>query len=234
MTPAAFTRRPGRRRRRRRPRRRQHDQHLLEREKSTAGLTMIRLIRAAVLLDRLDPADDEALRDRCRRCPTSRRRRRPRRRRFRHVLHPQPLVAAADDDALRARSLDQRAGRRVAIDQQLHFRRARARDDDAADDAGRRDAPPCRRRRPSRVPLSIVTRAEIRASAPPPMISAAAVVRVGLRRAARAAAAGRARDRPARAAAAAAICGVAELALAASSFSVADAAQADVAGPDAA
>ena len=38
----------------------------------------------------------------------------------------------------RDRSIE-RAGRRVAIDEQLHLRRARARHDDAADDAGRRD-----------------------------------------------------------------------------------------------
>ena len=42
---------------------------------------------------------------------------------LRDVLHPEPLVAGADHDALRPRPLDQRAGRRVPIDQQLHLRR---------------------------------------------------------------------------------------------------------------
>ena len=44
---------------------------------------------------------------------------------LRHVFHPEPLVSAADDHALRSRSFDQRAGRGVAIDQQLHLRGAR-------------------------------------------------------------------------------------------------------------
>ena len=135
---------------------------------------MIVLVGAAALLDRFDLTDDEALRvdavdarghhevadhdvgD------------------FRHVVQAQPIVAAADHHALRPRALDQRAGRGVAIDEQLHLRGARARHHDAADHAGRRDhrhvGPHARRC----VPLSIVS---VRKSgvAPAAMISAATV-----------------------------------------------------------
>ena len=109
-------------------------------EKSTAGLTVIRLYAGPVFSTALDAADHEALRDRCRRCPTSRRRRRP------------TTSAASDTYSSRSRSSPpptttpcardrsiERAGRRVAVDEQLHLRRARARHDDAA-----------RRRRPAR------------------------------------------------------------------------------------
>jgi len=51
----------------------------------------------------------------------------------------QPIVAAAGNHALRTRSLDQRAGGCVAIDQQLHLRRARARHDDPPHNARRGD-----------------------------------------------------------------------------------------------
>ena len=53
------------------------------------------------------------------------------------VFEAQPIVAGAGHHALRARSLDERAGGGVAIDQQLHFGRAGARHDDAPDDARR-------------------------------------------------------------------------------------------------
>ncbi len=110
-------------------------------EKSTAGWIVMRLYDAAGLLDGFDLPDDEPLRDRCRRCRTSRRCRRVDVGHLRHVLQPQPVVAAADDDALRARALDDRAGRRVAVDQQLHLRRAQ-----------RSARPRARPRRPARSP----------------------------------------------------------------------------------
>ena len=79
---------------------------------------------------------------------------------FRHVVHAQ-RVALADDHALRARSLDERARGRVAVDDELHLRGPRARHDDAADDAGRRDD---RHVGPQTVALALVDRhgAEVR------------------------------------------------------------------------
>ena len=106
-----------------------------------------------------------------------------------------------------------------------------ARHDDAADDAGRRDDRHVGAARPSRVPLSIVT---VRKSgvAPAPMISAADGLQRRAGRAARAAARGRACDRPARAAPAAATCAVGELPLQRLVLAL-DVPQADVAAPDA-
>ena len=116
--------------------------------KSTAGLTTIRLYAGAVLLDRLHLADDESLRDRSPSMPDVIDRVADHDvRHFRHVLHAQPLVAAADDHALRPRSLDHRAGRRVAIDQQLHFRGAPARHRPPGRRRRRARSPPCRRAR---------------------------------------------------------------------------------------
>ena len=59
----------------------------------------------------------------------------------RHELHLQRRVAVgADDHPAGARPLDQRPGRGVAVDEQLHPRRMRGRPaDHAADDARRRD-----------------------------------------------------------------------------------------------
>src|SRR5262249_29693157 len=48
-------------------------------------------------------------------------------------------LADADDHALRARALDDRARGGVAIDEQLHLGRPRARNHEAPDNAGRRD-----------------------------------------------------------------------------------------------
>ena len=66
------------------------------------------------------------------------------------------VCALADDEPLRARALDHRARRGVAIDQHLHARRARARQDRR----GRRRRPAkctaMSRATPSRLPLSIV------------------------------------------------------------------------------
>ena len=90
------------------------------------------------------------------------------------IFQPQPVVAAADDDALRARALDQRAGRGVAIDQQLHFGRSHgsARRARPTTPAGAITAMSALT--PSRVPLSIVS---VRKSgvAAAPMMSAATV-----------------------------------------------------------
>ena len=96
---------------------------------------------------------------------------------FRHVVQSQPVVAAADHDALRARALDDRPGRRVAIDQQLHLRRPRARHDDAGRPRRPGAITAMSARTPSRVPLSIVS---VRKSgvAAAPMISAATVVQL--------------------------------------------------------
>ena len=114
--------------------------------------------------------------------------------------------------------------------EQLHLRRARARHDDPADDAGRRDH---RHVGPQAVARALVDRhaSGSRASAPAPMISAA-VVFSSSGRAARAAARARARGRPARAAPAAAICAAASSRFSAS-FSGLSVPQADVAAPDA-
>ena len=154
-TPAAFTRAAplGRLARRRR---RQHDQHLLERREidrrpdDDRACTRRRSSRPtrpgrstkpfgidAVDARRHDDVADDDVGD------------------LRHVLHPQPIVAAADDDALRARPLDERAGRGVAVDQQLHLRGARR----SARRRGRRRrparSPPCR---PQAVARALVDR----------------------------------------------------------------------------
>src|SRR5204863_5851752 len=55
--------------------------------------------------------------------------------RFGDVLETQAVFARAERDALRARALDERAGGRVAVDEQLDLRGAGTRDDDAADRA---------------------------------------------------------------------------------------------------
>ena len=99
----------------------------------------MRLYEGAVLLHRLDLPDDEPFRiDRV----DARRHHRVADhdiRRFRHVIHPQPLVAAADDHPLRPRSLDDDAGRRIAIDQQLDLGGTSTRHRHPPDHAGGRD-----------------------------------------------------------------------------------------------
>ena len=145
-------------------------------EKSTAGLISDALVGAAGLLDRLDPADHEPLRvdavD-------------PRRHHdvadddvehLRHVVQPQPVVAAADDHALRAGPLDDRARpRRCDRSAAALSPTRRLGHDQPADDAGRRNHRHVGARRPSRVPLSMVS---VRKSgvAAAPMISAATVL----------------------------------------------------------
>ena len=126
-------------RRRARRRRRAHDQHFFEAREVHRRPHGDLVVLADAAIDLLDGADHEPLRidavD-------------PRRHdqvaglhvgRAGHVLHPQRAVANADHYALHARALDQRASGGVAIDQQLHFRGAAARQDHAADDAGRRN-----------------------------------------------------------------------------------------------
>ena len=130
-----------------------------------------------------------------------------------HVLHaaaarrPSPTTTPCARD----RSIE-RAGRGVAVDEQLHLGGARARHDDPADDAGRRDHRHVAPRRRRCVPLSMVS---VRNSgvAPAAMISAAVVFRFDrLAQLEQPLEAARC-DRPARAAPAAAICAVGELRL---------------------
>ena len=73
----------------------------------------------------------------------------------RDVFHPQ-RVALPDDDALRARALDQRARRGVAIDEHLHLRRARARTESRGPTTPAGEITAMSGLRPSDDPLSIV------------------------------------------------------------------------------
>ena len=88
----------------------------------------------------------------------------------------QSVVAGTDDDPLGSGTLDERAGGGVPVDEQLNLRRARARQDDAADDTGRRNDRHVGTNARHGVPLSIVI---VRNSglAPPAMTLAAVVDR---------------------------------------------------------
>jgi hypothetical protein len=119
--------------------RRQDDQDFLQAGEIDRGLDGDCFVRGAAFLDRFDLADDIALRINAIDTRGDNQIADDDVRDFRHVVHAEPIVTAAGHHTLRTRSFDEGAGGGVAIDQQLHLRRAFTRHDHPSDNAGRGD-----------------------------------------------------------------------------------------------